>query len=86
MKDVLIEEHRAERLRFARRDVKMPIEFWRVVIFKDEKSWSSSAQGRIRVRRLNKQRYSGKNILHIKKSGRSTVSVWGGMWLGGVTP
>jgi hypothetical protein len=86
VKDVLTEEHRAGRLRFARRYVNMPIAFWRLVIFTDEKSWSSSAHGQIRVRRLNNQRYSRENILHIKKSGRSTVSVWGGMWLGGVTP
>ena len=68
----------------------MPIAFWRLVIFTKcnfyEKCWSSAAHGQIRVRRLDKQRDSRENILHIKKSGRSTVSVWGGMWLGDVTP
>jgi hypothetical protein len=62
----------------------MPIAFWRLVFFTDEKSRSSSAHGQIHVRRLNNQRYSRKNILRIKKSDSSTVSVWGGMWLGGV--
>jgi hypothetical protein len=84
IKDVLKEEHRAGRLRFARRYVNMPIAFWRLVFFTDEKSRSSSAHGQIHVRRLNNQRYSRKNILRIKKSDSSTVSVWGGMWLGGV--
>jgi hypothetical protein len=82
----LTEEHRAARLHFARRYVHYPIEFWRWVIFTDEKSWSSSAHGQLRVRRQKKQRFSRENIYSIRRSGRTTVSVWGGMWLGGITP
>jgi hypothetical protein len=33
-----------------------------------------------------KQRFSRENIYSIRRSGRTTVSVWGGMWLGGITP
>ncbi|EFX76758.1 hypothetical protein DAPPUDRAFT_106660 [Daphnia pulex] len=38
IKDILTEEHRAARLHFARRYVHYAIEFWRWVIFTDEKS------------------------------------------------
>jgi hypothetical protein len=86
IKDILTEEHRAARLHFARRYVHYLIEFWRWVIFTDEKSWSSSAHGQLRVRRQKKQRFSRENIYSIRRSGRTTVSVWGGMWLGGITP
>ena len=43
-------------------------------------SWS------LRVRRVEKERYKKSNIYSVKRSGRTTVTVWGGMWLGGLTP
>ena len=86
IKDILTEEHRAARLHFARRYVNYPLEFWRWIVFTDEKSWSSAAHGQLRVRRPPKQRFNRENIYSIKRSGRTTVSVWGGMWLGGITP
>lgn len=86
VKDILTEEHRAARLHFARRYVHYPLEFWRWVVFTDEKSWSSAAHGQLRVRRSANERFDRKNIYSIKRSGRTTVSVWGGMWLGGITP
>lgn len=85
VKDILTDDHRAGRLAFARRYVNQPIDFWRRVIFTDEKSWSSTSHGRVRVRRLRKERFEKKNILNIKRSGRTSVSVWGGMWSGGLT-
>lgn len=86
MKDVLTAEHRAARLRFALRYRNMPQDFWNLVIFTDEKSWSSSAHGLIRVYRRKNERYNRENILEIKKSGRTSVCVWGAMWRGGVSP
>jgi hypothetical protein len=86
IKDILTPEHRAGRLHFARRYVDYPVEFWRWVLFTDEKSWSSAAHGQIRVRRHQNERFKKKNIYSIKRSGRTTVSVWGGVWLGGLTP
>ena len=86
IKDILTEAHRASRLHFARQYVNMPLEFWRWVIFTDEKCWSSAAHGQIRVRRVEKERYKKSNIYSVKRSGRTTVTVWGGMWLGGLTP
>jgi hypothetical protein len=85
IKDILTEEHRAARLHFARRYVNYPLEFWRWVVFTDEKSWSSAAHGQPRIRQPPKQRFNRENIYSIKRSGRTTVSVWGGMWLGGIT-
>ena len=85
IKDILTPEHRAGRLHFARRYVDYPIEFWRWVLFTDEKSWSWAAHGQIRVRRHQKERFEKKNIYSIKISGRTTVSVRGGVWLGGLT-
>lgn len=65
IKDVLTDDHRAGRLRFARRYVNMPAEFWNLVVFSDEKSWSSSAHGLIRVCRRKNERYDRQNILEI---------------------
>ncbi|KAI9560462.1 hypothetical protein GHT06_014482 [Daphnia sinensis] len=68
IKDFLTEEHHAARLHFARRYVHYPIEFWRWVIFTDEKSWSSSAHGQLRVRRQKKTKIqSRKHLFHKKK-------------------
>lgn len=87
VKDKLTAEHKRVRLAFARRYVRYPAAFWRSVIFSDEKSWSSSAHGRIRVRRQCYHRFDTENILTVKKSGRTSVSVWAGMsWTGGLTP
>ncbi len=86
IKDILSDEHRAFRLHFARRYVNYSLEFWRWVVFTDEKSWSSASHGEIRVRRLRNDRFDRENIYSIKRSGRTTVSVWGGIWLGGFTP
>jgi hypothetical protein len=66
--------------------VNYPLEFWRWIVFTDEKSWSSAAHGQLRVRRPPKQRFNREKIYSIKRSGRTTVSEWGGMWLGGITP
>ncbi|XP_045024558.1 uncharacterized protein LOC123469599 [Daphnia magna] len=85
VKDILTDEHRAGRLAFVRWYVNQPIDFWRIVVFTDEKSWSSSSRGGVRVRRLKKERSEKRNILNIKRSGRTFVSVWGGMWSGGLT-
>jgi hypothetical protein len=85
VKDILTDEHHAGRLAFARRYLNHPIHFWRRVIFTDEKSWSSLSHGRVRVRRLRNDRFKKRNILNIKRSGRTSVSVWGGMWSGGLT-
>jgi hypothetical protein len=67
IKDILTEEHRAARLHFARRYVHYPIEFWRWVIFTDEKSWSSSAHGQLRVRRQKKTKIQSEKYLFHKK-------------------
>ena len=61
VKDILTDEHRAGRLAFARRYVHQPVEFWRRVIFTDEKSWSSASHGRVRVRRLRNDRFEKRN-------------------------
>jgi hypothetical protein len=86
IKDILTDEHKAARLAFALRYVNFPIEFWRWVVFTDEKSWSSNAHGQIRVRRLPGKRFDKENIHQVKRSGRTSVCVWAGMWLGGLTP
>jgi hypothetical protein len=49
--------------------------------------WFSRMRNRGCQHRTAKYEFSiTKNIYSIKRSGRTTVSVWGGMWLGGFTP
>lgn len=86
VKDILTEEHRAARLHFALEYVNYPIEFWRWVLFTDEKCWSSAAHGQIRVHRMANERYSRNNIHSVKNSGRVSVTIWAAMWLGGLSP
>jgi hypothetical protein len=58
VKDFFMEEYRSGQLQFARHYVNMPIIFCRLVNLYCKNSLSSSAHGKIRVLRLNKQRYN----------------------------
>lgn len=83
-KERLSQVNRMHRLRFANQFVHEPVEFWRSVIFTDEKSFSSvSADIRHCWRRIG-TRYEPQNIQEQSRSGRVTVSFHGWMWHGGM--
>jgi len=55
-------------------------DFWRKVIFVDEKTFSSSTQGRIRVWRSRGTRYNPDNVVETHESGHITQGFFGWMW------
>ena len=83
VKETLTEVNREGRLRFAQENIHHGIDFWRKVIFTDEKSFSSVASpGRVCWRPRN-TRYKREHICEKTRSGRVSVSVHGWMWYGG---
>lgn len=80
---MLTEANKQSRLRFAQTYVNVGPEFWKSVIFSDEKCFSSVlAQGR-QCWRLRDTRFSAINIAQRTRCGRVSVSVHGWMWWGG---
>lgn len=83
VKEQLTEDNKVARLRFAQRYVNEHIEFWRSVIFSDEKTFTSvSAVGR-HCWRTRGTRFEPENIHERARSGRVSVSFHGWMWFGG---
>ncbi|KAJ8710237.1 hypothetical protein PYW07_009603 [Mythimna separata] len=72
----LTEVHKAARVRFARdyRDFNFSN-----AIFSDDKSFTSSQQGRRHLWRLNNTRYEPQNVIPNNESGRIVVNMWGWM-------
>lgn len=82
VKDTLTDEHRRHRFNYAMLYRYHPVEFWRSVIFTDEKSWSSTSHGRSRDRRLKNERFNRSNIMEIRRSGRALFRVGEGCGMG----
>lgn len=81
-KEMLTEDNKQSRLRFAQTYVNVGADFWKSVIFSDEKCFSSvSAQGR-QCWRLRDTRFSAISIAQRTRSGRVSVSVHGWKWRG----
>lgn len=73
---ILKQEHKEARLSFALEFIVYDIDFWRNVIFTDEKIFQSMNCGRIRVYRPANTRFEEKYISNNDKSGRFSVNMW----------
>lgn len=75
-KPFLTPVHRQKRLQFARYYLHWSLDDWQTVVFADEKVFSSSGHGPVRVWRPDGQRFEDKYLNHKKHSGRFSVAVW----------
>ena len=81
VKPALNNHHKEQRLGFALQYIAHDEEFWRKVIFTDEKTFSTSDQRKRHVYRLKNERFSENNISLNKRSGRIDLGFWG--WVSG---
>lgn len=80
-KEILTEDHRQRRLNFARQYVDQDLDFWKKVIFTDEKTFASTDHGKMHCWRENNTRYNRANIFSDGRSGHVTANIWG--WMSG---
>ena len=59
-------------------------EFWKNVIYSDEKTFSTSDQRELHCYRMKGERYKEDNVGKSKRNGRIDVGMWGWMWGYGV--
>lgn len=76
-KTVLTPAHRDDRVGYALQYLVEPIEFWENVIAMDEKTFSSSADGRRMVWRPKGERLNQDFVVEEHHSGRITCGFWG---------
>lgn len=76
-KNDLTDARKEQRLKFAREHIHYDLDFWRKVIWSDEKTFSSDAHGPLWVRRLSDQRYEPVHLYRSITSTRKTVNTWG---------
>ena len=81
IKPALSINNKEQRLGFALQYISEDNEFWRKVIFTDEKTFSTSDQTQKHVYRLKNTRYEEKNISTNRRSGRIDLGFWG--WVSG---
>ena len=81
LKPALTSAHKEQRLAFALQYLPKDNEFWRKVIFTDEKTFSTSCQNKKHVYRLKNTRYDENNITKTARSGRIDLGFWG--WVSG---
>ena len=77
VKNFLKETHRANRIKFAREHIHYNLDFWRKVIWSDEKTFVSSGRPAQYVRRMNGTRNDSANLARNLWSTRKSVNVWG---------
>ena len=78
----LSQENRAFRLLFARDTLaRYPAEFWKSVVFSDEKIFRTDLTGRMRVRRQRGARHEERFTVDKDSSCRDSVHRWG--WIDG---
>ena len=78
----LTERHKADRLLFATESLRQRTpDFWKSVIFTDEKIFRTDSCGRVRVRRPRGARYDERYAVSKDSSGRENVHVWA--WIDG---
>lgn len=83
-KPTLTENQRLQRLHFAQRYINWGINEWSSVLFTDESCIETVSSSSVRVYRPSGFRYEPHYIKNIKRSGRTTVSVWGCMSAQGI--
>ena len=76
-KNYLTDVRKAERMRFAREHIHYTVEFWRKVIFSDEKTFSTDGYSPQWVHRLPGGRHEPSNLSRSNHSTRKTINVWG---------
>jgi len=78
-KPLLMVHHKEARLKFAL-EYDLSFSFWRHVLFTDETSFEvGTVNGKIKVWRKRGSRFSPKNIVHSKRSGRRSIMFWGNL-------
>jgi hypothetical protein len=78
VKNFLKEMHRANRIKFATEHIHYNLDFWRKVIWSDEKTFVSSGRPTQRnVRRMDGARNDSTNLARNLWSTRKSVNVWG---------
>jgi hypothetical protein len=76
-KNYLTDVRKAERLRFAQEHIHYTNEFWRKVIWSDEKTFSTDGHNAQWVHRLPGGRHEPSNLSRSRHSTRKTINVWG---------
>ena len=76
--------HKNQRVGFALQYLPENLNFWKNVIFSDEKVFQSCSNGRIRVYRPIRSRYNERYTRKIEHSGRFSVNVW--VWISAAGP
>ncbi|KAG8224036.1 hypothetical protein J437_LFUL001113 [Ladona fulva] len=76
VKEILNPAHREARIAFANAHAEHGEEFWRQIIFSDEKTFSSSSSGPVLVYRPNNTRFCPRYIWERARSGRFSVHAW----------
>ncbi|KAG8238686.1 hypothetical protein J437_LFUL016565 [Ladona fulva] len=79
VKEILTDAHKQARLVFAQKHVHKSIDFWKTVVFSDEKTFSSCPNGPVTVYWPQNLRF---HPMYVKERGRSrhfSVHVWGWM-------
>jgi hypothetical protein len=77
VKNFLKEMHRANRIKFAREHIHYNLDFWRKIIWSDEKTFLSSGRPPQYVRRMDGTRNDSANLARNLWSTRKSLNVWG---------
>ncbi|CAF3669016.1 unnamed protein product [Rotaria socialis] len=78
-KSSLTQTHKDTRLGFALQYLSEDIDFWRKVIFTDEKTFSTDDHGQLHCWRTDGTRFKEQNVAKSRRSGRITAGMWGWM-------
>jgi transposase len=76
--------HREIRMGFALQYVAQDEEFWRQIVFSDEKVFQSCPNGRLKVYRPRNSRFEEPYVQTIQRSGRFSVNMWA--WISAASP
>ncbi|KAG8231018.1 hypothetical protein J437_LFUL010940 [Ladona fulva] len=76
VKEILTDAHKQARLVFAQKHVDKSVDFWKTVIFSDEKTFSSCPNGLVTVYRPQNLRFDPMYVKERGRSGRFSVHVW----------
>lgn len=76
VKEILTPRHCQARVEFAERYLREDNQFWRNVIFSDEKTFQSTKSGHVKVYRPKNRRFDPKYVCQRARSGRFSVHAW----------
>lgn len=77
VKEMLKDQHKVARLRFALAYRSKPLSYWDRVIFTDEKVFSTAPNSSVHVYRPSGLRFNRKYVQQRQRCGRTSVTVWG---------